>query len=83
LLKKDLVLANQLLFELVSNETVEEQRGKIQKRLFAAIERATIHFYSPGYLSMDVRYMSGEINEHVSITKDKYGEISLNLYMEF
>ena len=30
---------------------------------------------------MDVREISGEINEHVSITKDKLGEISLNCLM--
>ena len=30
LLKKDLALANRLLFELVSSETVEEKRKKIQ-----------------------------------------------------
>ena len=28
---------------------------------------------------MDMRYASGKINDHVSITKDKYGEISLNI----
>jgi hypothetical protein len=81
LLKKDVVLANRLLFELVSTETVEGQREEIKKELAIDIERATKYFYSPGYLGMDVRDMSGIINEHVSMTKDKYGEISLNLYM--
>ena len=38
-------------------------------------------FYSIGYLNMDMRYLSGEITEHVRITKDKYGEASLNLLM--
>ncbi|SEH74722.1 hypothetical protein SAMN02927937_01187 [Paenimyroides aquimaris] len=79
LLKKDLPLANRLLFELVSTETVEEKRNKIQKSLAFQIERAVEQFYSPGYLSMDVRYMSGMINEHVQITKDKFGEPYLNL----
>src|SRR5690606_38575 len=79
LLKKDLALANRLLFELVSTETVEEKRNKIQKSLAFQIERAVEQFYSPGYLSMDVRYMSGMINEHVQITKDKFGEPYLNL----
>ena len=31
LLKKDLVLANRLLFELVNTNTVEEQREKVEK----------------------------------------------------
>ena len=30
---------------------------------------------------MDARDLSGKINEHVSITKDKFGEISLNCCM--
>lgn len=81
LLKNDLALANQLHFKLVSNLTVEELRGKVQKQLNILIERATNNYYSPGYLNLDIRDMSGRINEHVKITKDKYGEISLNLYM--
>ena len=79
LLKKDLALANRLLFELVSTETVEEKRKKIQKSLVFQIDRSVEQFYSPGYLSMDVRYMSGMITEHVQITKDKFGDPYLNL----
>ena len=30
---------------------------------------------------MDMRYISGHITEHLKITKDKIGEISLNLQM--
>lgn len=81
LLKKDLVLANQLLFELVSDENVEEKRNQAKELIIERIELATIHFYSPGILGMYVRDMSGIINEHVSITKDKFGEAYLNLWM--
>jgi len=81
LLKKDLVLANQLLFDLVSVENVEEKRAQVKKQLSNFIEHATIRFYSPGWLNMDVREMSGIINEHVTITKDKFGEAYLNLWM--
>lgn len=81
LLKKDLVLANQLLFELVSDENVEEKRAQVKKQLANLIELATFRFHSTGWLNMDVRDMSGIINEHVSITKDKYGEAYLNLWM--
>jgi len=76
-----LALANQLHFKLVSDHTVEELREKVKAQLNILIERATNNYYSPGYLNMDIRDMSGRINEHVNITKDKYGEISLNLYM--
>lgn len=81
LLKKDLVLANQLLFELVSDENVEDKRKQVKELLTKRIELATIHFHSTGYLNMDVREMSGIITEHVKITKDKYGEAYLNLWM--
>lgn len=81
LLKTDLALANQLHFKLVSDHTVEELREKVKTQLDLLIDRATKNYYSPGYLNMDIRDMSGRINEHVNITKDKYGEISLNLYM--
>ncbi len=81
LLKHDIVLANRLMFELVSDVTVEEHREVVKHRLSEQIRLATQNFYSIGYLHMDVRYMSGEITEHVSITKDKYGEIALNLFI--
>jgi len=81
LLKHDLHLANQLLFALVETETVQDKREKLKKRIIKRIELATEHYYSAGYLLMDVREISGEINEHVYITKDKWGEISLNCLM--
>lgn len=81
LLKKDLALANRLLFELVSTNTVDEERQKIEKRIKLRIEQITNTFYSVGYLNMDVRYLSGEITDHVKRTKDKFGEVSLNLLL--
>lgn len=81
LLRRDTDLANRLLFELVSDDTVSDRRAELKKKLKADIERATNRFYSPGYLNMDMRYMSGAISEHVRITKDRVGEILLNLYI--
>lgn len=81
LLKKDVPLVNRLFFELVSTETVEEKREKTQKSLALQIDRAIEQFYSPGYLSIDVRYMSGIITEHIQITKDKFGDPYLNLLL--
>lgn len=45
------------------------------------IKKATDRNYSVPELLMEVREISGEINEHVSITNDKFGEISLNCLM--
>ncbi|WP_313216057.1 hypothetical protein [Soonwooa sp.] len=81
LLKKDIILAKRLQYELLSEESVEDKRNQLQDILDKKIESAIKHFKSPGYLSMDIRYMSGMITEHVKITKDKFGDIWLNLYM--
>ena len=75
LLRKDLALANRLYFELVDTETVEQKREQLAKIISKKIKHANERFYSVGYLLMDIRYISGDINEHVKITKDKFGEI--------
>jgi hypothetical protein len=81
LLKHDLDLANRLHFELVNTETVEERRLKMQKKVSESVKRFTERFYSMGDFYMNVRFLSGDINEHVRITKDKFGEVSLNIQM--
>lgn len=81
LLKKDLVLANRLMFELVSADSVDQRRDKVKKQIQIKINNAYERFYSVGYLNMDVREISGMISEHVSTTKDKFGEAHLNLWM--
>lgn len=81
LLKKDLALANRLRFELLSTESVDEKRADMEARIKAKVENINNRFYSPGYFMMYLRNISGEINEHVYTTKDKFGEASLNLLM--
>jgi len=81
LLKKDLNLANKLLFELVDTSSVTERREAVERHIVSNVIRMSKGFYSIGYLNMDVRYLSGDITEHVKITKDKYGEVSLNLLL--
>ena len=82
LLRKDIKLANRLLFELVSTSTVEEQRDKVENRLLFLVRKSAENgHYSIGYLNWDVRDFSGVITNHVSITKDKFGEAYLNLIM--
>jgi hypothetical protein len=83
LLKHDLNLANKLRFELVDTDSVQDKREQLKSRMIRLIQLATQRYYSPGILLMDIRDISGEINEHVSITKDKFGEISLNCLMLF
>ena len=81
LLKKDRDLTNRLHFELVDTETVEDKRIAFEIVMLKKIDHFTERFYSVGYLLQDTRYVSGDISEHVKITKDKFGEISLNIKM--
>ena len=81
LLKRDLDLANRLHFELVDVETVEDKRAAFEIEMLRKINYFSKRFYSVGYLLQDTRFLSGEITNHVKITKDKFGEISLNMKM--
>lgn len=81
LLKKDLVLANQLLFELVDTDTVDQKRDYVQKELTRYLNNSMDRYYTIGIFLMEMRFASGKINDHVSITKDKVGEISLNIQL--
>ena len=77
----DLILANRLYFELVDVETVEDKRIAFEKIMLKKIAQYSERFYSVGYLLQDTRLTSGDINCHVKVTKDKLGEISLNIKM--
>lgn len=79
LIAKDAVLTERLQFELVEEgKTIDERRGLIR----AFIDRtATLHADSAGWLMMDMRTVSGYITRHLKVTKDKYGEVELMLYM--
>jgi len=81
LLKKDLNLANRLLFELVDTRSIEDRRAVVEKRIINHVKRITEGFYSIAYFNVEVRWLSGDITEHVKITKDKYGDASLNLLL--
>ncbi len=82
LIAKDNRLIEQLKFRLLEESdtgVMEDRRLAIQQSIDRYYE--THNFYSPGYLLLDLRRLSGAINRHVTTTKDKYGEIFLNFYM--
>lgn len=81
LLKKDFSLANQLYFQLVETRSVEELRTEVETKMVKFLKNRGNQFYSPGVLMMVLRDTSGMINEHVSNTKDKYGDPYLNCVM--
>lgn len=81
LLRKDEKLANKLYFELVSDESVEERRQKELTLINQYINHIREYVLSPQGIHAALRMMTTQINQHVYTTKDKYGEIFLNIYM--
>jgi len=82
LLAKEPALVEKLAFELMEGgETTEERRADIQRDIEKHLKLYQQYFYTPGYLLMELRSISGEITRHVKTTKDKYGEVQLNLFM--
>lgn len=81
LIRKDDMLANQLLFELVSTDSVEDKRGETKQNLAKQIDKICARFQSTANLHLDIREMSAFITEQCKISKDKYGEAYLNLWM--
>lgn len=82
LLAKEPALVEKLAFELMEGgETTEDRRADIQRDIEKHLTTYQNYFYTPGYLQMELRGISGEITRHVKTTKDKYGEVQLNLFM--
>ncbi len=79
LIAKDAVLTERLQFELVEGgKTIDDRRALIRD----FIDRTSnLHADSAGWLMMDMRTVSGYISRHLKVTKDKYGEVELMLYM--
>ncbi len=79
LVGKDDILMQRLDFELLENgETVQSRRDEIKARI---LKIARAEHYTPGWMMMDMRSLSGDISLHIKVTKDKYGEVELNLFM--
>lgn len=79
LVAKDTTLTEKLQFELVEHgQTIDERRELIRQfiRRTADLKQDT-----PGWVMMDMRTVSGYISRHLKVTKDKYGEVDLMLYM--
>jgi hypothetical protein len=82
LIAKDEALMEKLAFQLLEDAgSKEERRAELKQEIERLLNRVATHFYSPGYLLLDLRAVSGAITRHVKTTKDKYGEIELNFFM--
>ncbi len=80
LIAKDSALVEKLTFELLEDAASKDDR---REEIYQMIDNGfnKYRYYSPGYLLLVLRSLSGDINRHVKTTKDKYGEIQLNLLM--
>ena len=69
LIAKDYALVKKLEFELLEDgETKDERRQELYEMIEA--EFARYHYYSPGYLLLLLRSISGAIGRHLKTTKD-------------
>jgi len=81
LVRKDAALVEQLRFQLMEDEVDMESRLLEVKQYADQFFRSSRYADTPGWVMMDMRSVSGEINRYVKTTKDKRGEIELQLYL--
>jgi len=82
LIAKEPILAEQLVFKLLEEGTsAEDRRTDLAREIEQYLVDYQKYYYSPGYLLLDLRSISGKITQHVKTTKDKYGEVALNFLM--
>lgn len=81
LLKKDRILSHKLYFELIDPETEDDKRAKLEILISGEVTAAAKHLRNHKYFLVLIRKISAKITEHVKITTDKFGEVSLNLLL--
>ena len=81
LLKKDRILSHRLYFELIDSETVDDKRNQMETRIKNEVEIAAKKYGRTKYFLPNIRRISAKITEHVKITTDKFGEVSLTLLL--
>jgi hypothetical protein len=86
LISKDVVLLEQLRYKLIDSKIGDNNKFEYAKRVIDVYFERLVQYRSdytssPGYFMMDMRNLSGAINEYLLVTKDKLGEISLRIYI--
>ncbi|MCC3216669.1 deoxyuridine 5'-triphosphate nucleotidohydrolase [Chryseobacterium sp. X308] len=81
LLRKDKLLSKKLYFELIDPETTDDKRNAMEEHVEEQVLLASKYVGNAKYFLSVVRKISAEITEHVKITTDKFGEVSLNLLL--
>ncbi|WET47586.1 deoxyuridine 5'-triphosphate nucleotidohydrolase [Chryseobacterium indologenes] len=81
LLRKDKLLSKKLYFELIDPETTDDKRNAMEQNVEEKIILASKYIGNTKYFLTIIRKISAEVTEHIKITTDKFGEVSLNLLM--
>ncbi|MGH1519684.1 deoxyuridine 5'-triphosphate nucleotidohydrolase [Chryseobacterium sp. JK1] len=81
LLRKDKLLSKKLYFELIDPETTDDKRNAMEENVEEKILLAAKYIGNAKYFLTIIRKISAEITEHIKITTDKFGEVSLNLLL--
>ncbi|WP_435525788.1 hypothetical protein [Chryseobacterium indoltheticum] len=81
LLRKDEILSKKLYFELIDEETVDQKRDAMEELIKEKVEYASKYISNQKYFVVLIRKISAQITEHVKVTTDKFGDISLNLLL--
>ncbi|ASW75749.1 deoxyuridine 5'-triphosphate nucleotidohydrolase [Chryseobacterium piperi] len=81
LLKKDKLLSKKLYFELIDTETVDQKRTQMEEIIEEKVLFASKYLSNPKYFLVLIRKLSAEVTEHIKITTDKFGEVSLHLFL--
>lgn len=81
LLRKDDILSKKLYFELIEEETVDQKRDAMEELIKEKVEYASKYISNQKYFIVLIRKISAQITEHVKVTTDKFGDISLNLLL--
>lgn len=81
LLRKDEILSKKLYFELIDEETVDKKRDAMEELIKEKVEYASKYISNQKYFIVLIRKISAQITEHVKVTTDKFGDISLNLLL--
>lgn len=79
LIAKDKILVEQMQVKLLEDDfDLRERKEDITKRIMAV---SKMTHSTPGWMMMDMRDMSGIINHYFKVTRDKYGEVELQLFL--
>ena len=81
LLKKDRILSHRLYFELIDPETADDKRNQMETLIKEEVLAAAKRYGRTKYFLPSIRRISAKITEHVKITTDKFGEVSLALLL--